>query len=208
MSDYFVGLTGGIGSGKSKVAELFAERGIEVVDADAIARQLTATGGAAMPALVARFGPQIADASGALDRPAMRRLVFADAARRKELEAILHPLIDEESSRRCRAAASPYVIIDVPLLVEGGSHRRGRYQRILVVDCPEDLQIARVAARNGFDEAAVRAIMAAQATRAERLAVADDVIVNDDSIDALSMAVEALHRKYLGFSANIPKANC
>lgn len=208
MSGYVVGLTGGIGSGKSLVAQLFAERGIAIVDSDAIARQLTAPGGAAIPALAARFGPQMVDASGALDRAAMRRRVFADPAERQQLEAILHPLIHAESRRRCQAATSPYVIVDVPLLVEGGGQRTGRYQRILVVDCPEDLQIARVAARNGHDEAAVRAIMAAQATRAERLAAADDVIVNDSDMDALAAAVAGLHQKYLEFSTNPAKANC
>ncbi|MCL2345708.1 MAG: dephospho-CoA kinase [Desulfobulbus sp.] len=197
MSARLIGLTGGIGSGKSRVGDLFAERGATLVDADAIAHELTGPGGAAMPALLAEFGPQAADARGALDRAAMRRLVFADPERRQRLEAILHPLIRQESTRRCQAATTPYVMVAVPLLVEGGGHRGDHYWRILVVDCPEELQIARVMARNGHDEPAVRAIMAAQATRAERLAAADDVIVNDGDLATLAARVDALHRNYL-----------
>lgn len=207
MSAYVVGLTGGIGSGKSRVGELFVERGAALVDTDAIAHQLTGPGGAAMPALLAEFGPQVADARGALDRAAMRRRVFADPTRRRRLEAILHPLIRQEADRRCRAAAAPYVILAVPLLVESGGYRE-RCQRILVVDCPEELQIARVMARNELDEEAVRAIMAAQATRAERLAVADDVIANDGDFSTLATQVDALHLRYLRLLAKIPKANC
>ncbi|MDR1995292.1 dephospho-CoA kinase [Azonexus sp.] len=207
MSAYVVGLTGGIGSGKSRVGELFVERGAALVDTDAIAHQLTGPGGAALPALLAEFGPQVVDARGALDRAAMRRQVFADPTRRRRLEAILHPLIGQEADRRCRAAAAPYVILAVPLLVESGGYR-DRCQRILVVDCPEELQIARVMARNGHDELAVRGIMAAQATRAERLAVADDVIANDGDFAALAAQVDALHLRYLRLLAEIPKANC
>jgi dephospho-CoA kinase len=207
VSAYVVGLTGGIGSGKSRVGELFVERGAALVDTDAIAHQLTGPGGAALPALLAEFGPQVVDARGALDRAAMRRQVFADPTRRRRLEAILHPLIGQEADRRCRAAAAPYVILAVPLLVESGGYR-DRCQRILVVDCPEELQIARVMARNGHDELAVRGIMAAQATRAERLAVADDVIANDGDFAALAAQVDALHLRYLRLLAEIPKANC
>jgi dephospho-CoA kinase len=206
VSAYVVGLTGGIGSGKSRVGELFVERGAALVDTDAIAHDLTGPGGAAMPALLAEFGPQVADARGALDRAAMRRQAFADPTRRQRLEAILHPLIGQEADRCCRAAAAPYVILAVPLLVESGGYRK-RCQRILVVDCPEALQIARVMARNELDEKAVRAIMAAQATRAERLAVADDVIANDGDFSALAAQVDALHRRYLRLLAETPKAN-
>ena len=206
MSPFVVGLTGGIGSGKSRVGELFVERGAALVDTDAIAHQLTGPGGAAMPALLAEFGAPVADAEGALDRAAMRRLVFADPARRRRLEAILHPMIRQEADRRCREALAPYVMLAVPLLVESGAYRE-RCQRVLVVDCPEALQIARVMARSGYDENAVRAIMAAQATRAERLAAADDVIVNDGDFSALAAQVDALHQKYLQFLAETPKAN-
>lgn len=196
MSDFVVGLTGGIGSGKSTVADAFVELGAALVDTDAIAHELTAAGGAAMPALIAAFGPAIADPAGALDRAAMRRLAFADPGVRQRLEGILHPLIRELSAARCRAASAPYVILAVPLLVESGSYRE-RCQRILVVDCPESLQIARVMARNGISEAEVRAILAAQASREARLAIADDVVVNDGERTILYRAVADLHAKYL-----------
>ena len=196
MSDFVVGLTGGIGSGKSAAADCFAALGIAVVDTDAIAHQLTGAGGAARPALRAEFGPQIASADGALDRAGMRRLVFADPAARARLEGILHPLIRQQAAAACRAATSPYVILAVPLLVESGTYRE-RCQRIVVVDCPESLQISRVMARNGLPEAEVRAIMAAQASRAQRLAVADDVLANDGDLQHLNGQVAGLHRKYL-----------
>lgn len=196
MSDFVVGLTGGIGSGKSTVADAFVELGAALVDTDAIAHELTAPGGAAMPALIAAFGPAIADPSGALDRAAMRRLAFADPSARQRLEGILHPLIRQLSDARCRAASAPYVILAVPLLVESGSYRE-RCRRILVVDCPESLQIERVMARNGISEAEVRAILAAQASREARLAIADDVLVNDGERTILYRAVAALHAEYL-----------
>lgn len=196
MSDFVVGLTGGIGSGKSTVADAFVELGAALVDTDAIAHELTAAGGAAMPALIAAFGPAIADPSGALDRAAMRRLAFADPGARQRLEGILHPMIRQLSDARCRAASAPYVILAVPLLVESGSYRE-RCRRILVVDCPESLQIERVMARNGISEAEVRAILAAQASREARLAIADDVLVNDGERTILYRAVAALHAEYL-----------
>ena len=207
MSDFVVGLTGGIGSGKSAAADAFAALGVSVVDTDAIAHELTAPGGAAMPGLVAAFGAEVAAVDGALDRARMRRLVFADPAARERLEAILHPLIRTLSAERCRLALSPYVILAVPLLVESGTYRE-RCDRIVAVDCPEGLQISRVMARNGLAEAEVRAIMATQASRGERLAVADDVIANDHDLANLEKQVGELHRKYLQLSSQIPKANC
>ncbi len=207
MSDYVVGLTGGIGSGKSTVAELFVRNGAALVDTDAIAHELTAACGAAIPALLAKFGPGVIDGSGALDRAAMRQSVFADPAARAQLEAILHPLIRQLAAERCQAAAAPYVILAVPLLVESGEYRQ-RCQRIAVVDCPESRQIERVMARNGLSVDQVRAIMAAQATRQQRLAVADDVVVNDGDLASLGEQVDALHRKYLQLSAEILNANC
>ena len=207
MSHYIVGLTGGIGSGKSSVANLFVDKGVVLVDTDAIAHELTAPGGEAMPALQEAFGADVADASGALDRAAMRRRVFTDPEARGRLEGILHPLIRRQSEARCRAATSPYVILAVPLLIESGNFRQ-RCQRIVVVDCPESLQIERVMARNGLSEAEVRAIMAAQATRSQRLAAADDVVVNDADLAALNSQVEVLHSKYLRLSAEILKASC
>ena len=207
MSAFVVGLTGGIGSGKSAAADAFAALGVSVVDTDAIAHELTVAGGAAMPALVAAFGAEVAAADGALDRGRMRRLAFADPAARGRLEGILHPLIRALSAEHCRLAGSPYVILAVPLLVESGAYRE-RCDRIVAVDCPESLQISRVMARNGLGEAEVRAIMATQASRAERLAVADDVIANDGDLANLEMQVGELHRKYLQLSSQIPKANC
>lgn len=207
MSDYVVGLTGGIGSGKSTVADLFVARGVPLVDTDAIAHELTAASGAAMPALRDAFGPAIADAAGALDRAAMRRLAFADPQARSRLEAILHPLIRDLSAQRCRAAAAPYVILAVPLLVESGSYRE-RCQRILVVDCPESLQIERVMARSGLSAEEARAILAAQASREQRLAIADDVLINDGERTILYPQVATLHLKYLQMAAQIPKAKC
>ena len=206
MSDFVVGLTGGIGSGKSTVADLFVERGAVLVDTDAIAHELTGPGGAAMAELVAAFGLEIVDSRGALDRAAMRQRVFADAAAKARLEGVLHPLIRRIAAERCRAATSPYVVLAVPLLIESGSFRE-RCQRIVVVDCPENVQIERVRARNSLSEAEVRAIMAAQATRQQRLAAADDVVLNDGALTKLYDQVAALHVKYLQLSAQIPHAN-
>lgn len=196
MSRYVVGLTGGIGSGKSAAADLFAALGAGMVDTDVIARELTGPGGAAMPAIAAAFGPGVIGSDGALDRTAMRRRAFADAAARKRLEAILHPLIRAESDRRSRASPAPYVVLVVPLLVESGSYRE-RCDRVCVVDCSEATQVARVQARSGLTQAEVRAIMATQASREERLAAADDVIDNEGALAALAPQVEALHREYL-----------
>jgi len=197
---YVVGLTGGIGSGKSAVADLFAALGVNVVDADAVAHALTRAGGSAMPAVCAEFGDGVADADGALDRAAMRARVFADPPVRRRLEAILHPMIREESERRLAAGAgAPYAILMVPLLVESGSYRQ-RVNRIAVVDCAEETQIARVMSRNGLAREEVERILAAQATRAERLAAADDVIDNDGALAALAPQVERLHTEYLSYA--------
>jgi len=197
---YIVGLTGGIGSGKSAVAEGFARLGAAVVDTDRIAHALTAPGGAAMAQIEAAFGSAVIAADGALDRAAMRELAFSDAAARARLEAILHPLIRSESARLCAAAQAPYVVLVVPLLIESGNWRE-RCDRLCVVDCPEALQIERVHARSALPEAQIRAIMAAQASRAERLAVADDVIDNSGSLAELAPQIEALHRRYLTLAA-------
>jgi dephospho-CoA kinase len=197
---FTVGLTGGIGSGKSTVARAFEARGVEVVDADALAHGLTAPGGAAMPAIRAEFGAEVIDATGALDRARMRGLAFADAGARKRLEAILHPMIRAETERIARAARSDYVVLMIPLLVESGDPR-GRCDRVLVVDCPEEEQIRRVTARSGLPRAEVEAIMATQASRAARLAAADDVVDNSGDPAAIGTQVEALHRRYLGLAA-------
>jgi len=193
---FSVGLTGGIGCGKSTVAELFAELGASIVDTDLIAHALTAPHGAAMPAIMAEFGPDFATPDGALDRARMRTLVFSDAGARTRLEAILHPRIRAATAAAAATATGAYVIYAVPLLVESGNWRE-RVTRILTIDCSEDTQVARVMQRNGMTADQVRAIMAAQATRAQRLAAADDVIDNDGGLDALRPQVERLHKAYL-----------
>jgi dephospho-CoA kinase len=189
-------LTGGIGSGKSSVARLFEARGVAVIDADALAHELTAPGGAAIPAIRAAFGPEALDERGALDRERMRAAAFRDAGARQRLEAILHPMIRAESERRRAAATSAYVILMIPLLVESGEARR-RCDRVLVVDCPEAEQIRRVMQRSGLSRAEVAAIMAVQASRDARLAQADDVIDNGGDPGRLESQVEALHARYL-----------
>lgn len=207
MSAYVVGLTGGIGSGKTTVADRFAALGVGIVDTDEIARELTAPGGAAMAAVAAAFGADVVAADGSLDRAAMRRRVLADPAERVRLEAILHPAIRRLSGERCAAAPSPYVLLVVPLLVESGAYRE-RCDRLLVVDCDEATQVARVMARSGLPEAEVRAFMAAQASRSQRLAVADDVIENGGPAAALDARVAELHRDYLSRAAAKAQASC
>ncbi|MGP1676773.1 MAG: dephospho-CoA kinase [Burkholderiales bacterium] len=197
---YTVGLTGGIGSGKSAAAQAFEELGAMVIDTDAIAHALTGPGGAAIEPIRAAFGADYITAGGALARPLMRELVFADAGKKRLLEAILHPLIRERSSELVRTARSPYVILMVPLLIESGDYR-GRCQRILVVDCPEELQLERVMARSGISAAQVRAIMANQVARPARLAAADDVIDNSGDPAQLRRQVAALHLRYLQLAA-------
>ena len=197
---FIVGLTGGIGSGKSAAATLFEEFGAAVVDTDAIAHELTAPGGTAIAPIWAAFGDEVVAPNGALDRAAMRRKVFTDAQAKGRLEAILHPMIRAEADRRSAAARAPYVVLVVPLLVESGGYR-SRVQRIAVVDCPEAVQVARVMSRSGLSAGEARAIMAAQVGREARLAVADDVIDNGGELAALRPQIEALHRRYLEMAA-------
>jgi dephospho-CoA kinase len=196
---FVVGLTGGIGSGKSAAASEFERLGAAIVDTDTIAHALTQASGAAIPELKRIFGSEMIGEGGAMDRNRMRERVFADPAARQALEALLHPMIREESHRLIATAQGPYVIHVVPLLVESPDYRR-RVDRVLVIDVPEDLQVERVRARSGLSEAQVRAILASQATRADRLAAADDVIENRGTIDALRKQVAAFHRKYLQYS--------
>ena len=193
---FAVGLTGGIGCGKTTVADMFGALGATLVDTDAIAHALTAPHGAAMPALLAEFGAGFATPEGALDRTKMRALVFADPGARARLEAILHPRIRKATAAAALLATGPYTIFVVPLLVESGAWRE-RVARILAIDCSEATQVARVMARNGLTEDQVRAIMAAQASRAQRLEAADDVIVNDDGLAALAPQVDRLHALYI-----------
>ena len=205
---FIVGLTGGIGSGKSTVADLFAARGALLVDTDLIAHELTGPKGAAMSEICAAFGELVLSPDGALNRSAMRRLVFSDASAKIRLEAILHPMIRAESAARCAAVtAAPYVLLVVPLLIESVDYRQ-RVDRILVVDCAESVQIARVMARSGLAENEVLAIIAAQAPRAERVAAADDLVVNDDGQDALVPQVGILHRRYLEMACAQVNATC
>ncbi|NRR32798.1 dephospho-CoA kinase [Oxalobacteraceae bacterium] len=196
---FSIGLTGGIGSGKSTVADLFAARGVSIVDTDLIAHSLTAPHGPAMEAIVAEFGPGFADASGALDRAAMRALVFSQPDAKTRLEAILHPRIRDTALAQAQAATGCYVMFAVPLLFESGTWR-SRVNRVLAIDCPEEVQVARVMARNKLPEAQVRAIMATQVPRAVRVALADDIVLNDAGKDALEPQIERLHNLYLAFS--------
>ena len=191
-----IGLTGGIGSGKSTVAAMLVQRGLTLVDTDAIARHLTRPGGDAMPALRQAFGASVIDAEGGLARAGMRDLAFADASAKHRLEAILHPLIGSEAARQAHAAAGP-VVFDVPLLAEA-SHWRDRVERVLVVDCRESTQHARVMQRPGWTALAANAVIAQQASRAARRLCADAVIYNDDlSLEALAIEVDALCRCWL-----------
>ncbi len=201
-----VGLTGGIGSGKSAVASIFEQLGINVIDTDAIAHELTGPSGIAMPDLIAQFGPGIATPGRALDRAAMRARVFANPAERKALEAILHPMIRKLGDERVAAAQSPYVILMVPLLVESGSYRE-RVSRIAVVDCPRATQITRVMARNGLHREEAERILAAQASREERLAAADDVIDNGGEFATTTRRITELDQFYRRNTAILPTSS-
>ena len=196
-----VGLTGGIASGKSAAADAFARRGITVVDTDRIARQVVEPGTPGLAALVREFGPDILDADGRLDRGRLRQQVFQDAAARRRLERLLHPLIREEALRQSRAAPSPYAVLVVPLLVESGWDTL--VDRVLVVDLPEAEQLRRLLRRDALDRATAEAMVAAQASRARRLQAADDVIENSGSQADLDRAVERLHRHYLELAAAV-----
>lgn len=197
---YTVGLTGGIGCGKSTVADRFAARGVGIVDADVAAHRLTAPGGAAIAGIRDAFGTAFVTPDGALDRGAMRRHVFANVAERRRLEAILHPMIRAACDRERDEASSPYVLLVVPLLFESGT-RAATVQRTLVIACDEAVQVARVMRRSGLVEAEVRAIIAAQMPAAERIARADDVIDNSGDATRLDAPIDALHRRYLHAAA-------
>jgi dephospho-CoA kinase len=197
---FVIGLTGGIGSGKSAAAREFERLGASVVDTDAIAHELTAPGGAALGHVKALFGEAFIAPSGAMDREAMRNRVFNDPAAKRALERLLHPMIRAEGERRIAEARGPYVIYVVPLLVESGDYG-SRVDRVLVVDAPEELQLERVRSRSGLPEPEVRAIMAQQLARAARLAAADDVIDNSGTLEALRGQVAALHARYVKMSA-------
>jgi dephospho-CoA kinase len=198
---FSIGLTGGIGSGKTTVADLFAARGVPVIDTDLIAHGITAPGGVAMPLIEREFGREFVAQDGSLDRAKMRERVFADDAAKARLEAITHPLIRAETERQRGLARGAYHIVVVPLLVESGNWS-SRANRILVVDCPVETQIERVMRRNGFSREQVLAIIARQATREARLAAANDIVVNDENatLDTLQRDVDALHARYLSMA--------
>ncbi len=192
-----LGLTGGIGSGKTTVAQMLAARGAAVIDADAISRALTASHGAALPAIAAQFGTHVIGPDGALNRSAMRQMIFADPAARRRLEAILHPLVEqalEEQTREAAMRSVRCVVFDVPLLIENFARWQSRIDALLVVDCPEEVQITRVMARSQLSREEVMHILSAQASRAQRLAMADFVITNDagTTLQALEKQLEAL----------------
>ena len=197
---FVVGLTGGIGSGKSTVADAFTALGVPVIDTDIIARELTAPDGAALDAIHSAFGESVMQADGTLDRAALRRRVFADVAARHQLEAILHPLIRQRVEQTLSQLTARYALLVIPLLVETGAYR-DVLKRILVVDCPEETRISRVISRSGLARDEVMAILAAQATQVERLAVADNVILNTASPEDLRAVVASLHQRYLGLAA-------
>jgi dephospho-CoA kinase len=189
-----VALTGGVASGKSTVSSLFASRGVPVIDSDVIARELQAPGTALLQQIFQRFGADLRRSDGTLDRAALRRRVFADPQERRELERLVQPAIRTRSEQLTAAVSAAYLIHVVPLLVE--THSTSRFDRVLVVDCSEQLQLQRLLSRDGCDEQLARAMLASQASRAQRLAVADDVISNDAEPQALQCAVAALDAKY------------
>ena len=197
MSGYIIGLTGGIASGKSVVARCFVALGVAVVDADVAAREAVAPGSEGLAAVVAAFGPQALDAGGGLDRAAMRRRIFEDDAARRELEAVLHPRVRVALQTASAAAPGLYAVVAIPLLAEGGG--RGGYpwlDRILVVDVPRETQVARLLQRDAVDSVLAARMLAAQSHRRQRLAIADDVLVNDGALETLAAHVAALDAQY------------
>ena len=205
MSEYIIGLTGGVASGKSTVEACFRALGVAVADADAAAREALAAGSEGLAEVVTTFGPTVLGPDGQLDRAAMRRRVFADPEARKRLEAIVHPRVRATLTEACRAAPGAYAVASIPLLAEGGG--RSAYPwlaRVLVVDVPVPMQMARLLRRDGIGETLAQVMIDAQATRAQRLAIADDVLVNNGPLEALDAQVVALDRLYRTLAANAP----
>jgi len=198
-----IGLTGGIASGKSTVTQRFSELSVPVIDADVAARNVVERGKPGLEQVVRRFGPDVLDASGNLDRAALRALIFSDSASRQALDAILHPLIRADMEQQAAMVNGPYLVMAIPLLIESG-RARDRVDRVLVVDVDEALQLKRVQARDGSSETHARAILAAQASREARLAAADDVLRNSGSVADLRQAVDRLHEKYLHLAQTSP----
>lgn len=202
MSDFIVGLTGGVASGKSELSRRFEAKGIVVADADVAARAVVALGHPALAQIVARFGAQILREDGSLDRAALRQRIFEDPVARRDLEAITHPAIRVLLQQACREAASPYAVAAIPLLTEVGARKAYPWlDRIVVVDAPEATQHARLMQRDGITAELAQRMIAAQATRAARLAIADDVVVNDGDASQLQDAVDALDRQYRALAA-------
>ncbi|MGI9326185.1 MAG: dephospho-CoA kinase [Pseudomonadales bacterium] len=201
MADFVVGITGGIGSGKTAVSDRFATQGIDVVDADLASRAVVEPGQPALVSIAEHFGEHLISEDGSLNRRALRDIVFADPAQRRWLEQLTHPLINQYLIDHLRAAGSPYAILASPLLAETG---QSRYcQRVLVVDVPVEIQIERTVARDASSAEQVRAIIDAQITREERLAMADDVIVNDQDLEHLDREVARLHEQYLAMAQQV-----
>lgn len=194
-----IGLTGGVASGKSVVAAMFVSLGAALVDTDLIAREVVAPGEPGLAAIRAQFGDSVLTVSGELDRAKMRKLVFADPAKRRALESTLHPLIRARTLQRLDAAVGPYVLVAVPLLVETGFGQL--VDRVLVIDCPASQQIERLMKRDGMTEAAARTMVEAQADRATRLRAAQDVVDNSGTIDTTRQQVQSLHERYLALAA-------
>jgi dephospho-CoA kinase len=200
-----IGLTGGVASGKTTVARRFTQLGVPVIDADESARRVVAPGSPALAEIAERFGRGVLLPNGELDRRALRAVVFADEARRRELEAILHPLIREDMERLAAASGGPYVVLAIPLLIESGA--RNRVQRVLVVDCDEKTQLERLMSRDAVTRQQAEAIIAAQIDRAGRLRAADDVLANTGTIAELRRAVDQLHQRYLCMSETFAAAS-
>ncbi|MFC5577207.1 dephospho-CoA kinase [Lysobacter niabensis] len=204
MSGYIIGVTGGVASGKSEVTRRFEALGVAVADADIAARTAVAPGSQGLASIVAEFGESVLAGDGSLDRTAMRQRVFNDEAARRRLESIVHPLVRAQLRHECEAATGPYAIAAIPLLAEGGG--RAAYpwlQRILVVDVAVEVQRARLIQRDGIDDALAERMITAQASRPQRLAIADDVLVNDGSLELLGEQVAALHRRYRALASQI-----
>lgn len=200
-----VGVTGGIGSGKTAATDRFQALGIKVVDADLASRVVVEPGRPALQAIAEHFGPGVISEDGSLNRRALREIVFAHPDERKWLERLTHPLIAQEILQQIQSSTSPYTILASPLLLESGQSRMT--QRVLVIDVPEDVQIARTTSRDNTDVAGVKAIIAAQMKREDRVAKADDVIVNDKSLEALHDAVDRLHQQYLQLARTLEQTS-
>jgi dephospho-CoA kinase len=202
MAAYCVGVTGGVASGKSAVTRCFEALGVVVADADVAARAAVTPGSAALAEIVETFGPGVLDPGGGLDRAAMRRRVFAEPEARRRLEAIVHPRVRAQLRSECARAPGPYAVAAIPLLAEGGGREVYPWiERIVVVDVPVEVQHARLMQRDGVDDALAAHMIDAQASRAVRLAIADDVIVNTGTLDALARHVVALDRRYRALAA-------